>query len=237
MEQADTLGAVGSERPYPGKRIVDLAILALVALPACAVGLVCAAAVRLTSSGPVFFRQERVGMGGEPFRVWKFRTMVHGDNPMMPDPDRITRVGAVLRRFSLDELPQLLNVAAGEMSIVGPRPTLAYQVERYDEHQLRRLAVRPGLTGLAQVSGRNSLPWSERIDFDVDYVASQSAALDLRLLARTVSTIVTGDGVEGHPTDDPLAVVDTAPVDTAPVDVREDDVRDGDARSAGGDAS
>ncbi len=213
MERTDTLTAVGSDRPYRGKRLVDLAVLTLVAMPAAVVGLACAAAVRFTSPGPVFFRQERIGMGGAPFRVWKFRTMVHGENPMMPDPDRITRVGAVLRRFSLDELPQLLNVAAGEMSIVGPRPTLAYQVERYDEHQMRRLAVRPGLTGLAQVSGRNSLPWAERIDFDVDYVATQSAAVDLRLIARTVSTILTGDGVDGHPTDDPLAVVDDPTLD------------------------
>ena len=116
---------VGSDRPYCGKRLVDLAILALVAMPAAIVGIGCAAAVRLTSPGPVFFRQERIGMNGAPFKVWKFRTMVHGDNPMMPDPDCITKVGAVLRRLSLDELPQLLNVAAGEMSIVGPRPTLA----------------------------------------------------------------------------------------------------------------
>ena len=212
VRSAGTLGAVGPDRPYRGKRIVDLAVLVLVALPACAVGLVCALAVRLTSPGPVFFRQERVGMGGVPFRVWKFRTMVHGDNPMMPDPDRITAVGAILRRLSLDELPQLLNVATGEMSIVGPRPTLAYQVERYDEHQWRRLDVRPGLTGLAQVSGRNSLPWAERIEYDITYVETQSAVTDLRLLTRTVSTILTGDGVEGHPTDDPLAVVDD-PVD------------------------
>lgn len=98
-------------------------------------------------------------MGGEPFMVWKFRTMVDGDNPMFPDATRITGPGRILRRLSLDELPQLLNVVAGEMSVVGPRPTLAYQVERYDDHQRRRLAVRPGLTGLAQISGRNSLNW------------------------------------------------------------------------------
>ncbi len=199
---------MGSGRPYPGKRFFDLCVLALVALPAWFVGAACALAVGLTSRGPVFFRQERIGMDGVPFRVWKFRTMVHGDNPMMPDPDRITAVGAVLRRLSLDELPQLLNVASGEMSIVGPRPTVAYQVERYDDHQRRRLAVRPGLTGLAQVSGRNSLPWAERIEYDIDYVETQSPLTDLRLLARTVSTILTGDGVEGHPTDDPLALID-----------------------------
>jgi lipopolysaccharide/colanic/teichoic acid biosynthesis glycosyltransferase len=150
-------------------------------------------------------------MGGVPFRLWKFRTMVAGNNPIFPDASRITTVGAVLRRFSLDELPQLINVAVGEMSIVGPRPTLAYQVERYDDHQRRRLAVRPGLTGLAQVSGRNSLSWADRIDFDVTYVETQSALTDLRLLARTVSTILTGDGVEGHPDDDPLAMVEPGP--------------------------
>ena len=147
-------------------------------------------------------------MGGRPFMVWKFRTMTHGDNPIFPDETRITKVGALLRRFSLDELPQLINVATGDMSIVGPRPTLAYQVERYDEHQRRRLAVRPGLTGLAQVSGRNSLPWAERIDYDVTYVQTQSPTEDLRLILRTATTIVSGHGVEGHPGDDPLAVVE-----------------------------
>jgi lipopolysaccharide/colanic/teichoic acid biosynthesis glycosyltransferase len=202
-----------SDRPYPGKRLVDLAVLATVALPALAVGLVCTGAVKLTSRGPVFFRQERVGMNGRLFMVWKFRTMVDGDNPIFPDATRITRVGAVLRRFSLDELPQLLNVAVGEMSIVGPRPTLAYQVERYDGHQRRRLAVRPGLTGLAQVSGRNSLTWADRIDFDVAYVESQSPITDLRLIVRTATTIVTGDGVEGHPEEDPLAAVHAAATD------------------------
>ena len=130
------------------------------------VGGLAALAIRLTSRGPVLFRQERVGKGGEPFEVVKFRTMVHLDepNPLIPDPDRITRVGAFLRRFSLDELPQLLNVARGEMSIVGPRPTLAYQVERYSDRERQRLRVRPGLTGLAQVNGRNAIAWSERIE-------------------------------------------------------------------------
>jgi len=197
--------------PYQGKRAVDLAVLAVVAVPALALGAVCAVAVALTSRGPVFFRQERIGMGGRPFRVWKFRTMVHDDNPIFPDATRITRVGAWLRRFSLDELPQLINVATGDMSIVGPRPTLAYQVERYDDRQRRRLAVRPGLTGLAQVSGRNSLPWAQRIEYDVTYVETQSPLLDLRLIARTAATILSGHGVEGHPGDDPLAAVGDDP--------------------------
>ncbi len=199
---------VSKDRPYPGKRIVDVGVLVLVAFPAVMVGLVCAAAVKATSRGSVFFRQERIGMNGEPFMVWKFRSMAAGDNPIFPDATRITPVGALLRRFSLDELPQLINVALGDMSVVGPRPTLAYQVERYDDHQRRRLAVRPGLTGLAQVSGRNSLTWGDRIDFDVTYVETQSPFVDLSLIARTAWTILSGDGVEGHPDDDPLAMVD-----------------------------
>ena len=198
----------GRDAPYRGKRLLDLAVLAVVALPALAVGVVCAAAVKLTSPGPVFFRQERIGRDGRPFRVWKFRTMVHGDNPVFPDATRITSAGRVLRRLSLDELPQLLNVAAGEMSVVGPRPTLAYQVERYDDHQRRRLAVRPGLTGLAQVNGRNSLSWGDRIDLDVRYVEEQSLRTDLAILAATARTILSGDGIEGHPTDDPLAATE-----------------------------
>jgi lipopolysaccharide/colanic/teichoic acid biosynthesis glycosyltransferase len=203
------VGAYSNDRPYRGKRLVDLLLLAVVALPALAIGAVCAAAVGLTSPGGVFFKQERVGMGGKPFLVWKFRSMVAGDNPIFPDASRITTVGKVLRRLSLDELPQLINVALGDMSVVGPRPTLAYQVERYDDHQLRRLAVRPGLTGLAQINGRNSLSWDDRIDFDVTYVETQSVTEDLRIVVKTFSTLVTGDGVEGHPTDDPLAAPDS----------------------------
>ena len=137
--------------------------------------------------------------------VWKFRTMLTGDNPVFPDASRITPAGRWLRRLSLDELPQLINVAVGEMSVVGPRPTLAYQVERYEDHQRRRLAVRPGLTGLAQVSGRNALSWTDRIDLDVRYVETQSLLVDLGLIARTARTILSGEGIDGHPTDDPLA--------------------------------
>lgn len=194
--------------PYRGKRVLDLVVLILVAVPAVALGSVCAIAVRLTSRGPVFFRQTRVGMDGAPFEVVKFRTMVDGDNPIFPDASRITSAGRWLRRLSLDELPQLINVAHGEMSIVGPRPTLPYQVERYDGYQRQRLAVRPGLTGLAQISGRNSLSWSQRIDFDVEYAQSQSVATDVRILAGTVRVLLTGEGAEGHPEDDPLAVTE-----------------------------
>lgn len=180
-------------------------ILAIVAVPALVVGAVCAIAVKATSPGPVFFRQERTGRDGTPFTVWKFRSMAAGDNPVFPDASRITRAGVWLRRLSLDELPQLINVATGDMSIVGPRPTLAYQVDRYTDRQRLRLAVRPGLTGLAQIRGRNSLEWSERIEHDLEYVRTQSLRTDLRILRATLAVVATGDGAEGHPTDDPLA--------------------------------
>lgn len=191
--------------PYRGKRVVDLVLLAVVAVPAAVVAAACAVAVRLTSRGPVLFRQERIGRDGVPFVVLKFRTMVAGDNPVFPDATRITSAGRWLRRSSLDELPQLWNVARGEMSIVGPRPTLAYQVERYTPRQRRRLAVKPGLTGLAQVNGRNAISWPARIEWDLRYVEEQSVGLDLRLVVATVRTVVTGHGAEGHPVDDPLA--------------------------------
>jgi len=191
--------------PYRGKRVVDLVVLAAVLAPATALGLVCALAVRLTSKGPVLFYQERIGRDGVPFVVVKFRTMVAGDNPIFPDATRITSAGRWLRRLSLDELPQLINVARGEMSIVGPRPTLAYQVERYTDRQRLRLCVRPGLTGLAQISGRNALGWGERIEYDIEYVQTQSVRTDARILLGTLRVVLTGEGAEGHPTDDPLA--------------------------------
>jgi lipopolysaccharide/colanic/teichoic acid biosynthesis glycosyltransferase len=150
-----------------------------------------AIAIKLDDRGPVLYRQQRVGKDGHEFELVKLRTMVvgaerqgagwavnHGDT-------RITRVGSVLRRISLDEVPQLWNVVRGEMSLIGPRPTLAYQVEQYTPHQRRRLDVRPGITGWAQVQGRASLPWEERIELDVWYVDNRSPWLDLKILART----------------------------------------------------
>lgn len=191
-------------RRYRLQRLLDWVVLIVAAPLLAPLGALIALVVAASSRGPVFFTQERVGLGGEPFRVIKFRTMVDGDNPLVPDPTRITKVGAVLRRLSLDELPQLLNVARGEMSAVGPRPTVATQVERYTAEQRRRLSVRPGLTGLAQVSGRNSLPWSERIDYDLAYVDRRSLRTDVSILARTVSTVLSGDGIGGHDADDPM---------------------------------
>lgn len=197
-----------ADRPYRGKRLVDLVIVALVALPAVVLGAACALSVRLTSRGPVFFRQERVGMGGAPFVCLKFRTMADGDNPIIPDESVITPAGRALRRLSLDELPQLLNVVRGEMSVVGPRPTLAYQVERWTPRQRERLNVRPGLTGLAQVNGRNDLSWPERIEFDLQYVETQSMRADLAILARTAGAMLGGEGTGATAADDPIARVE-----------------------------
>lgn len=189
---------------YRGKRLLDGVILAAVSPVALLVGAVAAVAVKVTSRGPVLFRQERIGLDGVPFEALKFRSMLDGDNPLIPADDRITTVGRVLRRFSLDELPQLINVARGDMSVIGPRPTVREQVERYDDFQRRRLEVRPGITGLAQINGRNSIPWDERIRYDVDYVNRCSLRLDLSILARTLGAVSSGEGVEGHPDDDPI---------------------------------
>jgi lipopolysaccharide/colanic/teichoic acid biosynthesis glycosyltransferase len=200
---SDALGV----RPYRGQRVLDLVVLIVGAIPAVVVGLVCAVAVRLDSRGPVVFRQERIGRDAQPFVLLKFRTMIDAPqgNPLFPDAERVTHVGRLLRRTSLDELPQLLNVLKGEMSIVGPRPTLAYQVARYDARQHRRLLVRPGLTGLAQLRGRNAITWGERIEHDLEYVQRQSLGLDLRVMLGTPLTLVHGRGTEGHPVDDPIA--------------------------------
>ena len=199
------LSTASLRAPYPGKRMFDLSVVAVLSIPAGVLGGLAALAVKLEDGGPVLFRQERVGTGGRPFHVLKLRTMTHGQpNPVFPDPTRITRVGRFLRRLSLDELPQLVNVVRGDMSIVGPRPTLAYQVVRYTPEQRGRLSVRPGLTGLAQVNGRNNLAWADRILLDLEYIRSQSLGLDLRLLLRSVRVVLSSDA-SGHPVEDPLA--------------------------------
>lgn len=191
--------------PYRGKRFVDLAVVVAVALPAGLVSVVAAALIKVTSPGPVLFRQQRVGYRGEIFEVLKFRTMVDRDHAAQVGDDVITPVGRILRRFALDELPQLINIWRGDMSIVGPRPTLAYQAAQWNDQQVQRLAVRPGLTGLAQVSGRNDLSWPERIAFDVRYVDQQSWRFDLTIVARTVGVLLSGSGSGLTAADDPLA--------------------------------
>lgn len=182
---------------YPGKRLLDLALVAVAAVPAALVGLLVAASIRLTSPGPAVLSIPRVGRGGIRFGMLKFRTTVDAtdDHPPIDDP-RTTTVGRWLRRLSLDELPQVLNVARGEMSVVGPRPTCDETVARYSEDQWRRVSVRPGVTGLAQVSGRNHLDWADRLAVDLTYVDTQSAREDLRILVATVRTALSGHGAE-----------------------------------------
>jgi len=157
-----------------------------------------ALAIKLEDGGPVLYRQRRVGRDGVDFDLLKLRTMVVGAETMGAgfavnegDP-RITRVGGLLRRLSIDELPQLWNVLRGDMSIVGPRPTLRYQVEQYTARQRRRLEVKPGITGWAQIHGRARLPWAERIELDVWYVEHRSATLDLKILLRTPRALFRG---------------------------------------------
>jgi lipopolysaccharide/colanic/teichoic acid biosynthesis glycosyltransferase len=157
-----------------------------------------ALAAKLEDGGPVLYRQTRVGKDSVDFELLKLRTMVVGAESMgaglavNEGDSRITRTGRILRRLSLDELPQLWNVVRGEMSVIGPRPTLRYQVERYTPRQRRRLDVKPGITGWAQIHGRAALPWAERIELDVFYVEHRTAMLDLTILARTPFALFKG---------------------------------------------
>jgi lipopolysaccharide/colanic/teichoic acid biosynthesis glycosyltransferase len=178
------------------KRAMDVAIAGSAAVLTAPLLAAIALAIKLEDRGHVILRQHRVGLGGQDFELLKFRTMVDnahliGAGWLIADSDpRITRVGRFLRRWSLDELPQMFNVLRGDMSIIGPRPTLRYQVEQYTAFQRRRLDVPPGITGWAQVTGRNSLTWQERIERDVWYVEHRSLALDLRILVRTLPLLV-----------------------------------------------
>lgn len=180
--------------------VVIGAVLGVLSLPLLAVLAVC---VCLSMGRPILFRQTRPGLRGQPFELVKLRTMcLAPDGVALPDEARITRLGAFLRRTSLDELPELWNVLRGDMSLVGPRPLLPEYVGRYTPQQARRLEVKPGITGLAQVSGRNAISWEEKFDLDVWYVDHQSLGLDLKILAKTLWHVITGRGVSatGHAT-------------------------------------
>jgi len=183
------------------KRWLDLALAGPALVLAAPVLAVAALAIRVESRGHPIYRQRRVGRDGRAFDVYKLRTMVSGAERMgaglaVDEGDaRITRVGALLRRTSLDELPNLVNVLRGEMSLVGPRPTLQVQVDRYTDRQRRRLEVRPGLTGWAQVNGRASLPWPQRIELDIWYLEHATLRLDLKILAASARMAVTGHGL------------------------------------------
>jgi len=183
------------------RRAIDIAVSAVLIALTAPVLLLAILAIRLTSRGPAIFRQRRSGLHGVQFDMLKLRTMVDGAEHLgaglavNANDSRITRVGALLRRTSLDELPNLLNVLRGEMTLVGPRPTLPAQVAQYTARQHGRLSVKPGITGWAQVNGRASLPWSERIELDLYYVENRSLALDLRILARTPTLVLGGGGL------------------------------------------
>ncbi len=187
------------------KRGLDLVGASCGLLAAAPVIGVAALLIRHEDGGSALFRQARVGLDGRSFDVLKLRTMIVGAEQkgagyaVDAGDARITRIGDLLRRTSIDELPQFWNVLIGDMSLVGPRPTLAYQVERYTERQRRRLEVRPGLTGWAQVHGRASLPWAERIELDVWYVEHRTLRLDLEIMLRTVGIIFSGSGTYKGP--------------------------------------
>jgi len=189
------------------KYTIDL-VVGLLLLPlAIPLMVVIAIAIKLDDGGPVFFRQTRSGLHGRQFEIWKFRTMVpeaweigHGYIP--EGADLITRVGALLRATSLDEVPQLINIVKGDMSFVGPRPTLPSQVARYTTEQRGRLAVRPGVLGWAQLHGRTDLPWSRRISYDLEYVERVSLAFDLRIVLRSIPMVLRGSGIRLYETPD-----------------------------------
>ena len=183
------------------KRALDLAVAGGMLVVSAPIVALAALAVRLESPGHPIYRQRRVGQHGHAFEVLKLRTMVSGAEHMgagmaVDEGDsRITRIGALLRRTSIDELPNLINVVRGEMSLVGPRPTIQVQVDNYTERQRGRLAVKPGLTGWAQVNGRASLPWPERIELDLEYIERASLRLDLRIILLSARMAITGHGL------------------------------------------
>jgi lipopolysaccharide/colanic/teichoic acid biosynthesis glycosyltransferase len=180
------------------RRAVDVVVSALALALSAPVLALAALAIRLETPGPVIYRQRRSGLHGREFDVLKLRTMVDGAEhqgaglAINANDARITRVGAFLRRTSLDELPNLVNVLRGEMSLIGPRPTLPAQVAQYTERQRGRLAIKPGITGWAQVNGRATLPWSQRIELDLYYIEHRSLALDAQILRRTISMVLGG---------------------------------------------
>jgi lipopolysaccharide/colanic/teichoic acid biosynthesis glycosyltransferase len=180
------------------KRVIDVSVAASALVLGAPVLAATALAVRADVGRPVLFRQRRVGRGGRIFELIKFRTMrdaVDARGRPLPDGERLTRIGRLLRGSSLDELPQLINVLRGEMSLVGPRPLLVEYLPRYSPEQARRHEVQPGITGLAQVAGRNALSWPQKFALDVYYVDHLSLALDLKILARTVAAVVRRDGI------------------------------------------
>jgi sugar transferase EpsL len=183
---------------YRGKRLLDIVLVLLAAPIWVPLLAIIAVLVRLKLGAPVFYSQERPGLGARPFRLVKLRTMTDtrdATGAHLPDADRLTTFGRALRSTSLDELPELWSVLRGDMSLVGPRPLLTRYLPRYSERHRRRHEVRPGITGLAQVSGRNAITWAEKLDLDVTYVERCSLALDARILWRTLRSVVRREGI------------------------------------------
>lgn len=182
---------------YRGKRALDLVLTVPAFVASLPVQAATALAIRAAMGRPVLFRQERPGLNGQPFEMVKFRTMLNPDpeRGLVTDEQRMTRLGSFLRSTSLDELPTLWNIVKGDMSVVGPRPLLMRYLDRYTPEQARRHEVRPGLTGLAQVSGRNAITWEEKFAYDVEYVDHQSLRGDLALIARTMGQVLRRDGI------------------------------------------
>lgn len=185
------------------KRTIDLvcAVILLLFMIAIPLLIVIPIVIKLTSKGPAIFTQDRVGKDGKVFKIYKFRTMLipeesfdENGNQLEPK-QRITRVGKFLRKTSLDEITQVFNILNGTMSLVGPRPTLPYQTERYTQEQRRRLDMRPGITGWAQVNGRNDLTWTEKIEYDIEYIDKFSIWFDIEILFRTVAVVFKQDGI------------------------------------------
>ena len=185
------------------KRISDILLAALAIVPLSPIMCAIAMAVKISSRGPVIFRQKRCGFDNRPFIMYKFRTMVAGAEhkglgyELARDDDRITGVGKILRSLSLDEIPQIVNVIKGDMSLIGPRPMIADQVAKLDQKQITRQQARPGISGWAQVNGRNALSWGERIELDVWYVENWSLPLDLTILWKTIFTVARREGLYG----------------------------------------
>ncbi len=200
MKPAMTTGAALSTcYVQRGKRVIDCALAGGALIGFSPLMLAVAVAVRCRHGNPIFLRQERTGLGGSPFRLIKFRTMTNerdAEGNLLPDERRITPLGRFLRQASLDELPELYNVLIGDMSLVGPRPLLHHYMRYYSDEQHRRHLVRPGITGWAAVNGRNTTTWDERFALDIWYVDNISLRTDLRILLKTLATIVSGKGVD-----------------------------------------
>lgn len=181
------------------KSVLDIFLSILVLLLIFPILLLLSCAIFVSMGSPIFFKQERIGKNNKPFIMYKFRTMrepKEGENRLLSDADRVTKVGAFLRKTSLDELPEIINVIKGEMSLVGPRPLLDLHLELFNDQQLKRHDVKPGMTGLAQVMGRQSLSFTQRTDLDVKYVENLSLWLDIKIIIKTILVVLGADGIK-----------------------------------------